>query len=512
MNNYNEWLKRQDVVRVLIAQVQVSIAGVLQTKYLSTGPVTVDSVEYLPIIKGGVDISSSISLEYTSSISFGDLDIINSHRGYDEWLNYNWTNKSCKLYYGEVPVSPTDQSLTADYELVFDGIVEDIDAKSASVLSLKLRDKLEKLNYPVTEALLGNYFHGAVLSDGDPSYTNQSRAVVKPLVFGEVNNITPLLTDPTQLEYMVSAVAVENIIEVLDNGVPVAFHTVKKVTEIGDIPPGSFRLDFQPVGTITASVQGVAKTIDFTNATHSDSYTNTIANAIGTILKFYGKPLEYTEIDVPSFTTLGAEPIGVYLTDRTNSFVLCSELAKSANCALAVTRQGKVKLVELDIPVTATYAVHDGNTILNSAKLVRKPDILAGIKLGYARNWTVMANVVTGIPEEHKDLLSTEYLEISVKDDIAKAAYSVTTEPALVPTYLISTADATSNANSRLTLRSTSRKIVGMQCTSELLHLEVGSPILVNIDRFGIPINTVGLVLATKPDWLNGKIDIEILV
>jgi len=68
MNNYNEWLKRQDVVRVLIAQVQVSIAGVLQTKYLSTGPVTVDSVEYLPIIKGGVDISSSISLEYTSSI------------------------------------------------------------------------------------------------------------------------------------------------------------------------------------------------------------------------------------------------------------------------------------------------------------------------------------------------------------------------------------------------------------------------------------------------------------
>ena len=156
MNNYIQWLKSTTTARVLLVQVQVEVSGVLQTKYLSTAPVTVDSVEYLAIVKSNISISNNINIDYTSSISFGDIELANNSGMYDSWMQYIWTNKSCKVYYGGIPSQPTNQSLSQDYELIFDGIVEDIDAKSLTTLNLKIRDKLEKLNYPVTDQYLGN--------------------------------------------------------------------------------------------------------------------------------------------------------------------------------------------------------------------------------------------------------------------------------------------------------------------------------------------------------------------
>lgn len=512
MLNFTDWLSSYNGPRVLIAQLQVLSGGSLVTRYVSTHTVTVDSVEYLPFIKGTLQINTAINLEFGASMSVGGLDLINSDKYIDSWLNDNWVNKSCKVYVGPLPGSYTNQSLSNDYELVLDGVTEDIDSKSLNVLSLKLRDKLEKVNYPVTEAILGNYFHGSILADDSATYNNPAKTSIKPLVFGEVHNITPLSTDPTQLEYMVSDGPVERIIEVLDNGVPVVFRTVKTVAEVGDIPPGSFRLNSSPVGTVTASVQGVAKTINISGNTYVDSYTNTASNIIATILKLYGKQLQYSELDSTSFSSLGSAPVGVYLKDRTNAFVVCGEVAKSINCALVVSPKGVVKLVEVKLPTAASISINDTNTVLNTMKLNSKTDVDAGVRLGYARNYTVMSGIVTGIPEEHKQLLSTEYMEIVVKDTTAATDYNITVEPDLEATYLITSADATSKANDRLALRNKPRKVLAIQGVLELMQLEAGTPVVVDINRFGISTGSLGLVLSTRPDWVTGKIDLEILV
>lgn len=512
MLNYLEWLKRTDVVRVLIAQVSVYSGGANTTRYISTHPVTVGGVSYLPVIKNSVQISSSINLEYSASISFGDIELANNGGALDSWLNDVWVNKSCKIYYGSLPTSITDQSLANDYELIFDGVVEDIDSKSFTVLNLKIRDKLEKLNYPVTEALLGNYFHGEVLADDSTAYTNQSRNNLRPLTLGEVHNITPLLTDPTQLEYMVNDGAVEQIVEVLDNGVPVSFRTVKTAAEIGAIPPGSFRLNSAPSGTVTASVQGIAKTINIASSTYVDTYTNKAANIIAILLKLKGRPLEYSEMDATSFSAVAQEPIGLYINSRTNTLAVCQQIAKSCGCVLSVTRTGKVKLIKLQMPASATYTISDSNVLLNSAKISQKPSVLAGIRLGYAKNWTVLTGLVTGIPEEHKNLFAQEYLETKVQNTTSQSLYSVTTEPELEGTLLIDETSANSIANTQLTLRSTQRKILSVQCTAELLHLEVGNAVYVNLNRFGIATGSVGLIMSTNPNWLSGKIDLEVLV
>jgi hypothetical protein len=520
MLDYKTWLETAtSVPKVLFVQIDgVLINNVATTIYLSTGGIEVTlasgtTVAPVPIIKNNLEITESIGIDYSSSISFGDVELANNNGEYDAWLNYIWVNKPISIYYGDLPTTEiTPLVLSNDMELVFKGIVDDIDSKSFTTLTLKIRNNLERLNYPVTEVLLGNYYHGAEVAE--TVYKNQYKNNVKPLVFGEVTNITPLLTDPTYNEYMVSNSVVEQIIEVLDNGRPVLFTTTATSGQTA-IPAGSFRLSSTPVGTITASVQGLKKTCS-TNDTVTDTYTNTASNTLLCLLKLYGKTISLTEVDATSFASPNAtQYVGVYVNDRTNLLSLCQEIAKDCRLAFTVTREGLVKLVSLDLPAGASNfsdTITTGDYLLNSLRLTQKPPVIAAVRYGYARNYTVMTNLITGIPQDQKDLLAQEYLEIVQKDTTVQTNYNLTAEPVLEPTYLIDSTQTTALATSKLTLFKTQRKIVGITCTSKFLNARIGDVVRLQIPRFGIANNTRGIITTTKPNWLLGKVDIEVLV
>lgn len=506
MNNYQTWLETPNVIRIAIVQVQAIVSGTLTTRYLSTNPVTVDGTVYLPIITSTITIDESISTDYNASIGFGDIEIANHTGAYDSWLNDIWVNKSVKVYVGSMPQAGATSTIT-DFELVIDGLVDDIDSKNRSSLNLKIHNKLEKINTSVSEMLLGNYYQGNIVAE--TTYVNQYRNNLKPIVFGEVHNITPLLTDPTMLEYMVSPEAVEQIIEVRDNGVPVAF------TQTGAtiaIPAGSFRLLKNPIGTITCSVQGIKKTINIAAATTSATYTNTASNTIATILKLWGQTLDYTELDSTSFAALGSQYVGVYVTDRQNVLALCQDIAKSCGLIITTTRTGKVKLVELDIPASATISITNSDIFLNTMQISQKLDVVGGVKLGYAKNWTVQNNLLTAIPQQHKDMYAVEWLESSQTDTTIRTNYSVTVEPQLENSYLVDKTQADAVAAKKLNLFKAQRKIITMTCTAKMLSVQVGDAVTITADRFGLNSGVLGRVVSTKPDWLKGKIDIGVLI
>jgi len=508
MLNYQTWLESSKEIRILLAQVSVQIGGVEQVKYLSTHAVTVNGVEYVPLIRTNISIDESINLDYSASISVGDIELVNNAGELDNWLSYIWKNRTVKIYYGGLPIPGSTVTLVDNFELIFDGVCTDIDAKSRQSVNLKIRDKLEKLNTPVTETLIGNYYKGEVVAE--TVTVNQNRNTLKPTIYGEVHNISPILTDPTEREYMVADGPVEQIIEVLDNGAPVSFTTVQH-SGTPYLAPGSFRVIGPLKGTCTASVQGIARTVNIINSTYVDTYSPTISNTILNLLKFTGKNLEYSEIDAASFATLGTEACGVYLNSRTNVLAICQELAKSAGLTLAVTRTGKVKLVKIQIPTSATVTISDNDTVLNTLRVVDKPTIYGAIKLGYAKNYTIQTNLTTGIPEEHKDLLAREYLEALAKDETVITKYDLNSEPVLEPTYLINRAQAEAAAASKLDLFKTPRIIYAMTCTSKYLSLEVGTPVTLVSSRYGLNSGKLGLVISTKPNWLTGKIEVEVL-
>lgn len=511
MLNYQTWLEKSNVVRILLAQVTVSISGVDQILYLSTHPATVSGISYQPLIRNSVNINETLSLDGSASISFGDIELVNTSGSLDSWLTYLWKNKPVQIYYGELPQPGASPTLSNDFELILSGVVVDIDSKSRETLNIKIRDKLEKLNTPVTEELVGNYFQGSIVSESVT--VNQNRNSLKPVVYGEVHNISPVLTDPTQLEFMVSNGPVERIIEVLDNGVPISFVTVQQ-SGTPTLPAGSFRLLAPLQGTCTASVQGVAKTINVAEQTYSDVFNSSISNTILTILKLAGKQLDYSEIDATSFSLYGTEACGVYINSRTNVLAICQELAKSAGLTLAVTRTGKVKLVKLEVPTTTsgTVSITENDMIYNSLRISNKYDVTGAVKLGYAKNYTVLTGLVTGIPEQHKDLFAKEYLEVVAKDTTVISNYDLEEEPVLEATYLIDSTQAQQVAETKLSLFKTPRTVFSFVATAKHLSLEIGTKVNIQSNRFGLSTAKPGIVVSTKPDWLKGKIELEVLV
>lgn len=126
----------------------------------------------------------------------------------------------------------------SDFRLVFDGITDSVGSTARNRINLKVGDKLLRLNSPVTEHKLGG------------STSNADKLV--PLCFGECHNVEPLLVDSSVNEFQVHDGPIESIIEVRDDGVPVAFTPF--------LSTGKFRLAAQPSGQVTASVQG-SKTV-----------------------------------------------------------------------------------------------------------------------------------------------------------------------------------------------------------------------------------------------------------
>jgi hypothetical protein len=516
MLNYQKWLETPNTIRIAIVQATALVNGVSTIKYLSTHPVTVNNQEYLPVIKGDITISESISTDYSASISYGDIEIANNNGKYDDWLDYVWAMKPVNIYVGSMPQSGS-VSVLGDFQQIFSGLINDVDSKSRFSLNLKIRDKLERINTPLSAELLGNYTKGAIESDLNV-YTNQYRNNLKPLCFGEVHNITPMLTDVNSgntgsNEYMVNKDAIERIIEVRDNGVPIAF-TQTPVTGTA-VPAGSFRLLVAPTGTVTCSVQGAKKTVDFATGNTSAVYSNTAANIIAVILKNYGQNitgLGAIDLDNTSFNTLGKEPVGLYLPDTTNVLSICQDIAKSCGLVLTITRLGQIKLVELKIPTSASVNITESDMFLNTLTISQKIPVVAGFKLGYARNFTVQSLLNTGIPQQFKDLFAQDYLESIVSDTDIQEKYSTTTVPAMENTYLIAKTDADSIAKKKLDLFKTPRKIITMTCVARLLSVQIGDAVKVTADRFNLKNGAYGLVVSTNPNWLKGTINIGVLI
>lgn len=222
---FTAWLSSTSAIRTVLVEAVARIAGSETTLYLSSrnyitaAADTPASTAYQACIAGGVSTTESLNLDGSPSMSWGDIEIGNTDGSRDGWLDYVWANRSVNVYVGD-PTWPR-----ADFRLVFSGVVDDLSSRARDVLNLKLRDKLERLNAPLSEATLGG------------STDNKDRLL--PLVFGEVHNIEPLLITPATLVYQYSTGASERLIEVRDNGAPITTYT-------SDLANGKFTLTAAP--------------------------------------------------------------------------------------------------------------------------------------------------------------------------------------------------------------------------------------------------------------------------
>jgi hypothetical protein len=522
-----QWL-RENKSRCILAKVGVYKQGTGETFfYLSTRPYITTSGDtmFLPIISGGLQFAEGLNRDGTASSSWGDLEINNPNGEYDSWFDdaqYIWVNRPIQLYYGDPEWVTTDfTAITNDFELVFNGIILNIDARNRTKINIKIRDKMEQLNTPVTEEKLGTY--GTWGNVG--GQTNKDE--IKPLVFGEVHNTTPMNIDPSTLEYMVNSGPTEELIEVRDNGVPIYTNgsptaTGANVTNIATL--GKFKLLAAPAGTITTSVKGIKNSINLSNGSLvSGTYSNNIANLVALITTQYGKSyLRLTAADLDltnlsAFASANTQPVGILIKDNTTVKAACASLTSSIGASIYFNRLGKLQILRFGVPTSdPNVTITDNDIIQNSLNVQEKIGVIVAAKIGYCKNWTVQKDLTTGIPKEHKDLFAEEWL-VETSDSSGgltaiKDLYKLNEEPDQKNTMLITQATALAEANRLTAFYSVPKTIYTFVGTPRMQILKLGQPITIYHNRFNMSAGKTGQVVALGPNWSTGLVNVGVLI
>jgi hypothetical protein len=485
--NFNDLLKSQSAIRCVLIEVVAQVSGVETTRYLSNKPYVTAAADtpantaYVPVVAGGVQFTEKLSLDGTPSMSYGDIELFNVNGERDGWLSDIWRNRSIKVFMGDV------RWTRSQFVMIFNGIVFDVDTRSRDRINLKLTDKLQRLNNPVTEKKLGG--------------TSQSKDTLIPLCFGECFNVAPLLTDTATLEYQVHDGAIERIIEVRDNGVPVSF------TET--VATGKFKLNQNPVGTITCSVQG-DKYLSY--ITDVGSIIERLVTGFGLVAqRFTGADIDSTKLT--AFKAANTAPVGIYISDRSNILEVCNRLAASVGARVAMSRGGLMYLVKIELPRSdAGTTITASDMKERSLAISELPEVVASVKVGYAKNWSVESNIQTGIPSDHVAMFAQEWLSVTSTDPAVATTYNLFVEPELEETLLIKGTDATTECNRRLALFKTQRKVIRYEGFPQLLTETLGSTQTVKHSRFGLSSGSAGQIISVQTDWLNPKVTVEVLI
>lgn len=484
------WLKTSNHIRNILVEVQgVDIgSGQTATFYLSNKPFisastdTPANTSYDPCLIGGVSFSEALSLDNTISVGYGDLELDNTDGTKDSWLSYIWVNRTVSIYIGD-PTWPR-----SDYRLIFTGLVSDLVSRSRTALNLVLVDKLQKLNNPISETSL--------------TIAGVNSEQLIPVTFGECFNVSPIVVDSATLTYQVHTGAIEDIIEVRDNGAPVL------ITK--DLANGKFSLNQSPFGQITCSVQGAKST----------TYYNTIPEIIKLIVKEYGPVntrLTDADIDLAnfaSFNTLYPYPVGVYCTSRENILDICNQLAASIGAQVTFSSTGLLKLVRLDMSGTGIgHTISPEDIELQSLDVQEKAIVRAATKLAYCKNWAPQTSgLAAGVNTSSVTLFNNEYLYTSSTNTATVAAYNLSTEPEAEQTLLITTAAATTESARRNGLWSQPRTVYSMVAYPHLLSVELGDNITLTNPRFGLSSGKSGIVVSIDRDWIMGRITLGVLI
>lgn len=472
---YLEWLTHGHK-RCILVEVDTDTPLWLSDLGYTTAPDdAVPNRHYQPGIAGGVSINESLPLTGTARLSYGDIEIHNEDGGFDWLLDEVVQGRPIRIYYG-APDWPL-----SDFRLQVSGVVERLSSRRAGRLNIVMQDRLADLDVPVTEETIGS---------------GVNKDVLKPVVFGEVHNLSAALEDAANHVYRVHDGQIERVIEVRDNGAPVG--------ATPDLVAGTFALTQNPEGTITASVQG----------DNDGTYRNTIASLIEH-LAVERAGWDSNDIDTANFSAFEAthpEPVGIASLSRRSVLQVCQDLAASVGAQVSVSRLAKLRLLQIDFPVTPVRDIRPEDYERGSLRISGEPDIVAAVKIGYCRNWTVQSDLTTGLPAEHHDLYGREWLTVTAVSPITATTYRLPVEVDMEETCLLTETDAQAEADRRLAIWMVPRRVFRLRGFAHLIPLQPGDGVTLYHPRYGLFEGKPGLVISARPNWSDARTDLEVLV
>ena len=482
---YKVWLADPSEERVLLAELTTYTGGSETTRYIGskhfdTGAAdTPANTQYDGILVGSPFFSSNMSEAFggRSFLSMGDLLVDNGEGDIDSWITDAWDGRTAVLKFGD-PVWDI-----ADFRTILTGVTDSLQVEDDRTLRLVIRDNQRTLDGPIQTTLLA-----AGPNINDPV----------PLCYGEVFNITPINTNTSTHEYQVHEGQIEDVVAVYVDGVA----TGLTVTE--DLTNGKFTLSADPAGTVTCDIKGHKP---------SGSYKYKPGEIIRAIVsRVLTDP---DDLDTSAFTAFDSDlnyTVGIYIQDRQNILDVVDTMLP-AGWFYGFGRDGKFTLAALKVPSgeTSTMTIDNMETFGNLN--VQKADVPQWrSRVGYKKNWTTLdVGVASGVSEANRAFQKVEHSNV-VKYEVSgvKTTHLLAQDPPMLPSTIVGSTNATTEATRLQTLFGTQRYTYRVQAFVAPLQIKVGSVITLSDDRFGLSSGTKAVVTGIVEYLLDNKLELEL--
>lgn len=352
---------------------------------------------YPPVITNGVLFEQKID-NYNDGIS---IQLINDG-SLDYLRNYAFNGHSVKLYISN------EQKKTGLFFLIFTGTIDSllVQNKKVNIVAKSHFEAFDEYCNPEVFTGVDTDFEGDTSIEGN----------IKPRIFGNCLNISPVSVYPTKLMFGITwdkdgdREAVTSITNVRDGGVALSFDAnyttavlLRDATIAADsystcLAEGLIRLNDESVFGITC---------DVTHATNTyEDYISLVAD----------------ETDITGYVVDGTIPsytIGTYVTSKQKYTQVNATMREGLDIYEWFDALGNVVIFSMDRTGSSLVEFVDDNAILKSNQLPMfnieavKTDIPPNlIEIGYGRNFTIQkpGSLAGSVTQDKKDLYGEEYL------------------------------------------------------------------------------------------------------
>lgn len=437
-----------------------------------------------------------------SRVNYGAVELTNVDGGLDSILNYSFDGRSLVIKIGNPG---------ADYSTfttILNGTMEQVEFTFSKVTILA-RDKLAIVNMPLQTTL---YAGNNALPNGVEGVDDIAKSP-KPLLYGQVYNIAPIMVNSSKLTYQINDGAIASVGAVYDKGIGLTFHadeTNVANLEAHDPPAGKYstclalgyiRVGSLPAGLLTCdAIQGAA------------SSNRTVAQVLKAMaLKAGISAGDINAGDVTALDAVNSSVVGIWIDGADSAMETMDKVAQSIGAYFGFDALGALRVGLFAAPTGSATLDIDINNIL-SIEHGRTNDTDKGIpawrvNLSYQKNYNVQTTDLAGaVTAARRSVLALPSLTKSAEDAAIKTQFTLaaTIEK---ESLLVDATAAQTESTRLLNLYKVNRDLYTVSIALDLTQTlpDLNNVVNITMNRFGLNSGKLFKIIGIESDYSKNR-------
>lgn len=447
-----------------------------------------------------------------SRVGYGEVVLVNNDGGLDYMLDYGFDGREIIIRYGD-----TDAAYPTEFTTILVGTMEQIELGWKEVV-IRVRDRQAELAQKQIQTT--KYAGSNSLPNGLEGVEGDIEGRPKPITYGKVFNVTPVLVNTSRLIYQVNDGAISSVDQVYDRGLALTKgvdYTSQADMETNAPAAGNFRvwpaggyfrITTNPTGQITADVvQGAAAS----NRTAAQILKSIAVDRGGVVVG------DVDSGDVTALDTDNSSEIGIYVDSESDIASVMDQVANSVGAWWGFDATGKLRMQRLEVPSGSPATVLTTTEILDIERTGTNDADRAipayRVKVKYKKFYVVQESDLAGaVTDVRRNELKLNYRE-SVAEDLTIKDKHLLSPELEFETLLITAANAATEASRLLDIYKVRRDVVTCRAnldTGLANVLDLGDVVEVDIPRFGYSGGKLFRVIGIQTDLRRNHLELTL--